>query len=118
MLSVKRQWKIMRISKTGVFLCFLYLIASIGCVILAQFISDPKGKFIILQMPVVIQHGLLLALDATHLLRNMSWPLVYIVLGVPMLGFLILVGIIFEVGFSKIRSGVSALIKALHRTNR
>lgn len=52
----------------------------------AQFISDPKGYYIILQLPVVLQHGLLLALDATHFLKDMSWPLVYLVLGVPMFG--------------------------------
>lgn len=108
----------MRITKTGVLLCSLYLIASIGCVIWAQFINDPKGKYVVLQMPVVLQLGLLLALDATHLLRNMSWPLVYFVLGVPMFGFLILVGRSVEVSFSKICLGVSALNKALHRTSR
>ena len=108
----------MHISKTGIVLCVFYFVASIGCVIWAQYISDPKGKFIILQIPVVFQHGLLLALDATHLLKNMSWPLLYLVLGVPMLGFLILVGAILEAGVSKIRLRTSTFNRALHRTRR
>ena len=103
----------MRITKTGMVLCSLYLIASLGCVVWAQFISDAKGKHTILQMPVVLQHGLLLAFDATHILRNMSWAGMYLVLGVPMLGSLILVGSLAESSVSRIRSGASALNKSL-----
>lgn len=116
--TVKRQKKGMRITKTGIVFCSLYLIASGGCVIWAQFISDPKGKYIILQMPVVLQHGLLLAFDATQSLKDMNWAEVYLVLGVPMLVFLVLLGFFIESIAFKICSGASALNKALHRTSR
>lgn len=108
----------MRITKTGIVLCSLYLIASVGFVIWAQFVSDPKGKYIILQMPVVLQHGLLLAFDATHILKTMNWVEVYLVLGTPMLCFLILLGYLIEFFVAKMCSGASALNKVLHRTSR
>ncbi len=108
----------MRITKTGIVLCSLYLIVSVGCVIWAQFISDPKGKHIILQMPVVLQHGLLLAFDVTHILNTMNWAEMYLVLGFPMLGFLVLLGSLIEPTALRIYSGASALNKALHRTSR
>ena len=103
----------MRITKTGMALCSLYLVSSLGCVVWAQFISDPKGKHIILQMPVVLQHGLLLAFDATHILSNMGWAGMYLALGVPMLSALILVGSLAESSVSRIRSGASAFNKSL-----
>ena len=88
--------KILHISRTSVILAVLYAGIIFSCVIWAQFITDPKGKFIILQLPVVLQHGLLLALDATWLLNGMSWPGVYLLLGIPMLIILVFPGNIFE----------------------
>lgn len=82
----------MRLSKTGLILGALYIGIIIVCVIWAQFISDPKGKFIILQLPVVLQHGLLLATDATWILKDMSWLGVYLLLGIPMLILLVVFG--------------------------
>ena len=108
----------MRTTRTGTILCSLYLIAAAGCVIWAQFISDPKGEYVILQMPVVLQHGLLLVFDATHMLKNMNWVEIYLVLGVPMLFFLILLGSFIESFIYKIRSSKSLLSKALQRTSR
>lgn len=92
----------MRITKTALALCCLYLIVSFCFVIWAQFVSDPKGKYIFLQMPVVLQHGLLLAFDTTRILKNMSWVEIYLVLGLPMLGFLVLVGSLIETFVFKI----------------
>lgn len=105
----------MRITKTGIVLGSLYLIASVSFVIWAQFISDPKGKFIILQMPVVLQHGLLLAFDATHILKNMNWAEMYLVLGVPMLVFLVLLGSVIESLALKICSVYRLLTKRSYR---
>ena len=85
-----------RPSRTGLTFAALYIGVIITSAIWAQFIIDPKGKFIILQLPVVLQHGLLLAHEATWLLKEMSWPGVYLLHGFPMLIFLIIVGNIFE----------------------
>ncbi len=108
----------MHITRTGLFLCLLYVAASAACVVWAQFVTDPKGKYVILQMPIVLQHGVLLAVDAAHILRNMSWPSLYLVLGVPMMGFLFLVGGVVELVYSKICVAASTLHKASHRTGR
>lgn len=107
----------MRITKAGMVFCSLYMISTVGCVVWAQFINEPKGKYIILHSPVVLQHGLLLAFDAIHILANMNWAEVYLVLGVPMLGFMVLLGSLIETITLRVRSGVSALCKVSHRAN-
>ena len=88
--------KIMQFSRTGLILGILYIVIILTCVIWAQFITDPKGKYIILQLPVVLQHGLLLTFNSTHLLHNMPWVVVYLVLAVPMLALLIFLGNVIE----------------------
>ncbi|MDJ0832578.1 MAG: hypothetical protein QNJ69_03590 [Gammaproteobacteria bacterium] len=88
--------KIIQLSKTGLILGALYIAIIIVCVIWAQFISDPKGKFIVLQLPVVMQHGLLLAIDGSWILRGMAWPGIYLLLGIPMLALLVFLGNIIE----------------------
>lgn len=84
--------EIIRLSRTGLIFGALYIGIVMACVIWAQFITDPKGKFIILQLPVVLQHGLLLATEATWTLKEMSWPYVYLLLGTPMLVLIVLLG--------------------------
>lgn len=93
--------KILRLSKTGLILGVLYISIIIICVIWAQFISDPKGKHIILQLPVVLQHGFLLVIDATWILKGMAWLGVYLLLGLPMLVLLVLLGNIIEIIIKK-----------------
>jgi hypothetical protein len=88
--------KIIQLSRTSLILGTIYIGIIFACVIWAQFITDPKGKFIILQLPVVLQHGLLLAIDATWLLKGMSWPGVYLLLGLPMLILLVFLGNIVD----------------------
>jgi hypothetical protein len=88
--------KIMQLSRTGLILGALYIGIILVCVIWAQFIMDPKGKFVILQLPIVLQHGVLLAIEATWLLKDMSWSGVYLLLGTPMLVFLVFLGNIIE----------------------
>jgi hypothetical protein len=102
----------MRVSKTGVGLVITYLSVMCVCIIWAQFISDPKGKFVILQIPVVLQHGFLLVFDATHLLSGASWLLIYLVLGLPMILMLALVGWLIEYCVSKIKHSAKTLNKS------
>lgn len=92
----------MRITKTGIALTIIYLTGLIVCVVWAQFIDDPKGKYVILQLPVVLQHGLLLSVNATHMLSGLSWFSIYIVLGVPMVFALMLLGQILELVAAKL----------------
>lgn len=88
--------KFIRPGRTGLILCALYVGIIFACAIWAQFITDPKGKYIVLQLPVVLQHGLLLAIDATWLLEGLSWPAAYLLLGIPMLALLVLLGNVIE----------------------
>jgi len=101
----------MRISKTGVVLAIIYILALIACAIWAQFISDPKGQFLILQLPVSLQHAALLSVRANSLLSGMSWPEIYFVLGAPMLLVLMLLGYVIELAFSKFSLGFKHLTK-------
>jgi len=102
----------MRVSKTGIGLITTYLLVMLICITWAQFIGDPKGKFVILQIPVVLQHGFLLVFDATHLLSGASWLLIYLVLGLPMVLMLGLVGWAVEFCVSKIKHSAKTLNKS------
>lgn len=101
----------MRITKTGIVLAIIYILGLIVCAIWAQFISDPKGQFVILQLPVALQHAALLSVGSNSLLSDMSWPVIYFVLGVPMVVALILLGCIIELALSKLSFGIKTLNK-------
>ncbi|MBO9741265.1 hypothetical protein J7432_20215 [Xanthomonas axonopodis pv. begoniae] len=78
-----------RVSVVGVALCLLYLAATAFCVwgaLSAQ--GDPKGYFVLLQLPLTPQ---LIALDALHAdawLTNMPWATSYVLLVPPFLAVL------------------------------
>ncbi|MCP3046398.1 hypothetical protein K6X13_04625 [Xanthomonas euvesicatoria pv. allii] len=82
-----------RVSVLGVALCLLYLAAAVFCVwgaLSAQ--GDPKGHFVLLQLPLTPQ---LIALDALHAdawLTNMPWATSYALLVPPFLAVLYAVG--------------------------
>ena len=86
----------MKITKTGVYLVAMYLVFSVVCVVWAQLTSDPKSQGVIYQLPVVLQHGLLLAIDSTEVLRGLSWFWVYALLGTPMVLVLLMVGALVD----------------------
>ena len=79
------------LSTTGIVLVTIYLATSIGLVAYAQTLSDPKSKFLFLQLPIVLQHALLVELDLNNLLRGVSWPSTYLALVPPMCVILYLV---------------------------
>ena len=58
----------------------------------------------ILQLPVVLQHSLLLAIDATWIIKDMAWVGVYLLLGIPMLVLLVFLGNIVENKMKKVIS--------------
>ncbi|MBV6844757.1 hypothetical protein KWH29_05275 [Xanthomonas campestris pv. paulliniae] len=86
-----------RVSVLGVALCLLYLAAAAFCVwgaLSAQ--GDPKGHFVLLQLPLTPQ---LIALDALHAdawLTNMPWATSYALLVPPFLAVLYAVGYAFQ----------------------
>ncbi|AOY67029.1 hypothetical protein LN565_19670 [Xanthomonas euvesicatoria pv. euvesicatoria] len=86
-----------RVSVLGVALCLLHLAAAAFCVwgaLSAQ--GDPKGHFVLLQLPLTPQ---LIALDALHAdawLTNMPWATSYALLVPPFLAVLYAVGHAFQ----------------------
>ncbi|AMU99992.1 hypothetical protein [Xanthomonas citri] len=86
-----------RVSMVGVALCLLYLAATAFCVwgaLSAQ--GDPKGHFVLLQLPLTPQ---LIALDALHAdawLTNMRWETSYALLVPPFLAVLYAFGHAFQ----------------------
>ena len=84
------------ISWVGIVLVLIYVILSLISIIKAQYIIDPKGKYIYLHFPITIQHQVLRIFDSTYLLRGMSWPTKYLCLGTPMIIVLYLVGSLTE----------------------
>lgn len=92
------------LSITGIVLVTIYLATCIGLVAYAQTLSDPKSKFLFLQLPIVLQHALLLELDLNNLLLGDSWhwPSTYLALVPPMCVILYLIGRLLEFIFSKL----------------
>ena len=90
------------LSTTGIVLVTIYVGTSIGLVAYAQTLSDPKSKFLFLQLPVVLQHALLVKLDLNNLLRGVSWPSTYLALVPPMCVILYLIGRFLEFISSKL----------------
>lgn len=103
-MTVKETMKFLQLTRTGKILGSLYILILTFCVIYAQFITDPKGKYIILQIPVVLQHGLLLTVEATSLLKGMSWFSIYLTLATPMIVLLVATGNIIESIVKKVKA--------------
>jgi hypothetical protein len=85
-----------RFSRTGIFLCAVYLIAVAVCVGMATSASDPKGSYVLLQLPLALQFAFLDAIGALRYFAGLSWPTAYAVLGLPTLVFLYYAGAVME----------------------
>lgn len=79
-------------SKFGLILCTLYVAISVLCIWTGATSSDPKGSFVLLQLPLALQATLLHSLGVNHFLDNLSWPAVYALIGLPTLAILYSVG--------------------------
>ena len=93
------------LSTTVIVLVTIYVATSIGLVAYAQTLSDPKSKFLFLQLPIVLQHALLVELDLNNLLRGVSWPSTYLALVPPVCVILYLIGRFLEFISSKLAHG-------------
>ena len=80
-------------SKIGLTFCLIY-VALTGLCIWGSLdaAGDPKGAFVLLQLPLVLQFGLLDWLGLGSLLRDASWPVAYAVIGSLTLAVLYLSG--------------------------
>ena len=73
-------------SKVGIGLCVLYLAATACCVFSSLGAEgDPKGQFVLLQLPIALQLGALDAIGFRPVLRQLSWAGAYALLVPPTL---------------------------------
>ena len=85
------------VSRAGAILCAVYVAICVLAVAYSVLASgDPKGRFVIFQMPIVIQSALLDAVGLGSLLVGLSWPAAYALLALPVLPLLYGLGILIE----------------------
>jgi hypothetical protein len=66
------------LNRLGLVLCIIYLII-VGLFLSAGLASgeDPKGQFVLLQLPISVQLAILDELGLTLYFKNWSWPIAY-----------------------------------------
>jgi len=80
-------------SRFGLTLCALYCVAVVACAMLSMGDGgDSKGAFVLLQLPIALQGGLLQALGLGRLIEGLSWTTAYLALGIPTLILLYFTG--------------------------
>nr|WP_321466775.1 hypothetical protein [uncultured Desulfobulbus sp.] len=72
-----------KLSKTGVAFALFYILLSITILIYAKTIEDPKGRFVLFQLPLVPAASLLFKLGLIKYFTKFSWLIAYIILGIP-----------------------------------
>ena len=86
-----------KVSRAGVTLCAAYVAVCVAAVAYSVLASgDPKGRFVIFQMPIVIQGALLDSVGLGSMLAGLSWPAAYALLALPTLPVLYGLGILIE----------------------
>lgn len=74
-------------------LCGLYLAATVVCLVWAFLASgDPKGHFVLMQLPLAPIAAMIQAVGLGYLIRDLNWISAYVVLFSLSLGFLYLMG--------------------------
>lgn len=86
----------MRINRTGLVFCALYVVATCTCFALAFSSGDFKGRFVFLQLPIALQLSVLSSLGLGPLLTNLSWVAAYVVIAIPTFGLLYFSGWFIE----------------------
>jgi len=91
----------MKISKIGLVLALIYLILLLACVVWAFTVTDPKGKFVILQLPLAIQMAGLDEIGILKYFTDISWTIAYVMIGIPTLLIYYCIGCILDKVFSR-----------------
>lgn len=75
-----------RISRIGLVFCILYVVAASALVVIGVFVADDtKSRVVLMQVPIALQGALLYAIGFGEFMRALSWPVAYVILGVPTL---------------------------------
>ncbi len=90
-------------SKVGLAFVVFYLILTLICVIWAFTVSDPKGKFVLLQLPVALQLVVVQELGYIKLLVGLSWFVIYPLIIIPTLVILYQIGAMINSFLNMIR---------------
>lgn len=83
---------IKRASCSGLVLVFLYVLLSVLSVAYGASIEDDKGRYILFQLPIVLQSAGIIEFGFVEYLKNFSWGEAYLCLGLPTIFFLYLLG--------------------------
>lgn len=78
-------------SRTGAAFAGLYATASAVCIAAALATDDFKGQFVLLQLPIALQISVL-PVPLLRMMADVSWPLAYLLFGLPTLVVLYLLG--------------------------
>jgi hypothetical protein len=71
-------------SRLGLALASAYVLVTAFCVLASNSANaDPKGSYVLLQLPIALQGSLLHALGLGDFLRGFSWTEAYFALGLP-----------------------------------
>ena len=82
-----------RFSKTGAALALCYAVITMACIgVSISDQGDPKGSFVLLQLPIAVQAALLDSIGLGEFLTSLGWVSTYIVLGVPTIIILYIIG--------------------------
>lgn len=71
-------------SKFGIAFCLTYLLAIVVCVGFTLTANgDPKGQFVVAQIPIALQGSLAVGLGFGPAMAKLSWPEAYLYLAGP-----------------------------------
>ena len=84
-------------SRTGLSLCALYAAVIVGCIAFVFLGNpDPKGSYVVLQLPIALQSALVVSIGLAPLLENISWPVAYVLLAGPVFALLYGIGALID----------------------
>ena len=66
-----------RLNLLGIFLCLMYLALTLLLVWASRSEGDPKGQFVLLQLPIALQLGVVDSLGLAKYMREWSYPVAY-----------------------------------------
>jgi len=99
-----------RLSRIGLFFAGIYLVAVIACLLLALSSgADFKGRFVYLQLPLVLQASLLQSIGLSPIVSELSWVAGYLLIGLPTMALLYWAGWLVD----RLRASQARLVEEL-----
>lgn len=79
-------------SKTGIAFVLVYVLITAICLVMLFSTSDPKGRYVFLQLPIALQMAVFNTLDLDKYLMPINWFCAYIIFWLPTVFFLYCMG--------------------------